>query len=232
MKKSENLISLINHDIKPNSAEFPIACFHLQSYNFNKKMSEKRPAFFLLIIVFVLPVLLIKKRNSLMYFSASALAGFEIIMLLTIQLIIGNMYQLTGILIAGLMAGLALGAGIEFKLLNKLSKQIKGVILIIYYLLIGASYSIILSMRNELFGIILIIVLTLLPALLTGHLFRELSFKGDSSSVYSADLAGSALGFILISGFTVPVIGIKASIFFLSSLVFIGIMFSIIRNKK
>ncbi len=46
-----------------------------------------------------------------MYFSASALAGFEIIILLALQLTVGNMYQLTGLVIAAMMAGLAAGAG-------------------------------------------------------------------------------------------------------------------------
>ena len=60
-------------------------------------------------------MLLIKRRYMLMYFSASALAGFEIIILLTLQIIIGNMYQLTGLVIAGLMAGLAIGSGVNIK---------------------------------------------------------------------------------------------------------------------
>ena len=46
-----------------------------------------------------------------MYFSASALAGFEIIILLTLQLTAGNMYQSAGLILASLMAGLAIGAG-------------------------------------------------------------------------------------------------------------------------
>lgn len=230
-KKSEELESLINHEMKPNRSDFPVACFHLQSYNFSKYLDEKIPAIILMIIVFALPVLAIKRRNMLMYFSASALSGFEIIMLLTIQLTVGNMYQLTGILIAGLMTGLAIGAGVEFKFLNTFSYKFKGVILLIYYIIIGIVYSNILTVKGGLLAVILIILLTILPAILTGHLFRELSIKSDASPVYSADLAGSALGFIFISGFTVPVFGIKVSIFLLSSLIFTGILFGTIRNK-
>ncbi len=50
-----------------------------------------------------------------MYFSASALAGFEIIILLSLQVMVGNMYQLTGLIIAGLMTGLAVGSGINIR---------------------------------------------------------------------------------------------------------------------
>jgi hypothetical protein len=75
-----------------------------------------------------------------------------------------------------------------------------------------------------------------LPALLTGHLFRVLTIKLEGSSItskiYSADLAGSAFGFIFISGFAVPVLGIKVSLFFLALLVLAGYLFGAIRNKN
>ena len=69
----------------------------------------------------------------MMYFSASALAGFEIIILLTVQIIIGNMYQLTGLVIAGLMAGLALGSGANIKSLNGLSPVTTGSICFFWF---------------------------------------------------------------------------------------------------
>jgi hypothetical protein len=54
-------------------------------------VNEKTPAITLMIVAFALPILAIIRRNILMYFSASALAGFEIIMLLTTQLFTDNM---------------------------------------------------------------------------------------------------------------------------------------------
>ena len=116
IKKSDEVNSLMDHGIKQNRSAFPVACFHFQSYNFSKNLDEKIPAIVLMILVFAVPVLTIKRRNLLMYFSASALAGFEIIILLTLQLIIGNMYQLTGLVIAGLMTGLAIGAGADIQI--------------------------------------------------------------------------------------------------------------------
>ena len=170
----------------------------------------------------------------LMYFSASALSGYEIIMLLSIQLIMGNMYQITGLLIAGLMTGLAIGSGVEIKLLNNLSKGTKGVILLLFYVFAGLLFTHTLELKEELAATGLVILSSLFPAILTGHLFRELTneMPGSSSSeIYSADLAGSAFGFILISGFAVPVFGIKMSIFLLSSLIFAGFLFGTVQNK-
>ena len=78
-----------------------------------------------MIILFVLPAAAVKRRNMLMYFSASALAGFEIVILLILQVIAGSMYQLTGLIIAALMAGLALGSGINNRSLNNISIKTK-----------------------------------------------------------------------------------------------------------
>jgi hypothetical protein len=52
-----------------------------------------------------------------------------------------------------------------------------------------------------------------------------------SSVIYSADLAGSALGFIIISGVMVPLFGIQVSVYLLSVLIFAGILFGTTNNK-
>ena len=100
-KKSDEVNSLMDREIRQNRSAFPVACFHFQSYNFSKNLNEKIPSIILMITSLRSPVFTIKRRNLMMYFSASALAGFEIIIFLTLQLIIGNMYQLTGLIIAG-----------------------------------------------------------------------------------------------------------------------------------
>ena len=84
-----------------------------------------------------------------MYFSASALAGFEIIILLTLQIIIGNMYQLSGMVIAGLMAGLAIGSGAEIRILNSASKTIIAMSLLLVYAAIGSIYNYMILLKSE-----------------------------------------------------------------------------------
>ncbi|MEI6048122.1 MAG: hypothetical protein WCS03_04425 [Bacteroidota bacterium] len=233
--KSDEVSLLMDHKIKQNSSAFPVACSHFQSYNFSKNIDEKIPAIIILIIFFVLPVLTIKRKNLQMYFSASALAGFEIIMLLTLQLIVGNMYQLTGLIIAGLMTGLAIGAGMNISFLNFFSVRNKGLGLVAFYVGFGLIYNHILAINSLLPAIGLIIISVFLPALITGQIFRELTIKTEGTSImaaiYSADLAGSAFGFIVISGFAVPTFGIQVSIFLLSALIFAGFLFATIRNK-
>ncbi len=92
-----------------------------------------------------------------------------------------------------------------------------------------------IELKSGLLSVVVIMISGFLPALFTGHIFRELTGKTEgiatSPAIYSADLAGSAFGFIIISGFAVPVLGIKVSVFLLAALVFGGILFGTIRNK-
>jgi hypothetical protein len=233
-KKTEEIEGLMDRGIRRNSSSFPVASYHFQAYSFSKYAGEKIPALVIFACIFAAPFLLIKRRYMLMYFSASALAGFEIIILLTLQIIIGNMYQLTGLVIAGLMAGLAIGSGVKIKSLNGLSPVKSGILLLLMYLLTGLLYNSITGIKHDI-SVGLIILTAFLPALLTGRIFRELTAKSNAmaaiSSVYSADLAGSALGFILVTGVAIPVLGIQSSIFLLSSLIFAGLLFGTIGNK-
>lgn len=236
LKKTVEVLALMDPKVRQNRSDYPIACFHFQSYNFSKNMDEKTIALIILILVFAVPVLTFRGRNLLMYFSASSLAGFEIIVLLTLQLSVGSMYQLTGLIVAGLMGGLAIGSGIDIKLLNKFTLKLKVIFLIIFYITMGFTSAYIPLLKNELTAIILIILTAFLPAILTGHLFRELTLikNGNSklSETYSADLAGSALGFIFISGLAVPAFGIKVSIFLLALLILAGFLFGSVRNNQ
>lgn len=235
IRKSDEVNALIDRGIKQNRSSFPVACLHSQSYQFSKNLGEKVPAIVLMFIVFALPVTTIKRRNLVMYFSASALAGFEIIILLSLQILVGNMYQLTGLIIAGLMAGLAVGSGINISFFNTISLRNKVILLILFYIIFGMTYNLITELKSGLFSVVVIMLSGFLPALFTGNIFHELTGKTEgiaaSPAIYSADLAGSAFGFILISGFAVPVLGIRVSVFLLAALVFGGILFGTIRNK-
>lgn len=234
-RKSAEVISLIDPGIRQNSAKFPVACFHYQSYNLSKNLSERIPAIILMIVIFVLPVLLIRAKNLIMYSSAAALAGFEIIMLFTLQTVIGNMYQFSGLIIAGLMAGLAAGSGIDLPLMKADSFRINAILLILFYLLTGLIFNKILIHGNSFTIICLILILTFIPALFTGQLFRKLTrvniYFTAPSSVYSADMTGSAFGFIFVSGLAVPALGVRITIILLAALIFTSLLFGTIRNK-
>jgi spermidine synthase len=233
-RKSAEINSLIDPDTKQNTSAFPVACLHSQEYQFSKNLGEKWPSIVLTFIVFVLPVLLIRRRNLMMYFSASALAGFEIIILLMLQLMIGNMYQLTGLIIAALMAGLAAGSGVNFSSLVTFSIRMKAISLILFYIIFSLAFNYMIEVKSVFLSVVLIMLSGFLPAVVTGSIFRELTIGKDglatSPAIYSADLAGSAFGFIFISGIIIPAFGIRISVFLLSALVFTGILIWTISN--
>jgi hypothetical protein len=167
--------------------------------------------------------------------SAAALSGFEIIILLVLQTTIGNMYLLTGMVIASLMTGLAIGSAISLKKQMKILIPTTGLLLIVFYIIAGLFINKIPENNSRFISMIALLLLIIIPALLTGQLFslmtkRQSAFS-DPSTVYSADLAGSALGFILVAGFALPALGISLTIILLSSLIFAALLLGTIGNK-
>ena len=235
-KKSKEIYELLDKEIQPNTISNPLAYSYFQAYNLSRNRNEKALVLILLFLLFALPLLAINRKNITMYFTASSLAGFEIIALLMLQVTAGNMYQMTGLIIAGLMAGLATGSGAENQVLNKLSLNQKGTFLILFYLSVALFFNHLINTENRIIAILLILILSFIPALITGNIFREITQDKDgiarASGLYSADLSGSAIGFIAIAGFAVPAFGIIMTIYFLAFLVFMGFMFGTIMNKQ
>jgi spermidine synthase len=233
--KSEEVISLLDSSVKTNRTTLPIACFFYQSFNLSKNLNEKTPAIVLMVALFALSLKALRRDNGIMYFSALSLAGYEIILLLLLQVTVGNMYQVTGLIIAGLMTGLAVGAGINMPLINN-KPFLKVILLITLYIIIGLTSGKIMTMNSRFVVIGLLVISGFCPAVITGNFFRELTSTGglnsNPSRVYSADLAGSAVGFIAFSGLAIPLLGISVSIFFLPVLIFTGFLFTTIGNKR
>jgi hypothetical protein len=234
-RKSDEILSLIDSSVKKNRSAFPVACFYFQSYNLSRDPATKSMAILILTIGFALSFLMVKRNNIIMYFSALSLAGFEIILLLMLQLTIGNMYQLSGIIIASLMAGLAAGSGADLRITRNIPEWLIPLVLGLYYAFAAFCLNLMLSVTGMVPAVMLIVTAGFPPSFITGNLFRKLTisdYNGSlAASVYSSDLAGSAFGFILISGVLIPVFGIRLSILLLSGLIFAGILFGTNRNK-
>jgi hypothetical protein len=169
-----------------------------------------------------------------MYGSAGALAGFEIIMLLILQSSAGNMYQFTGLVLAGFMAGLALGSGLERPVLKPVGLISGPAILIVFYLFTAVISGKLININSLLLETFVILLLSIIPSFITGRIFRLMTEKygyGSASGLYNADMAGAALGFIAVSGIALPLLGIKLTLFLLSGLIFAGFLLGTIRDK-
>jgi hypothetical protein len=167
--KSDEILSVLDKNVRQNRSASPIACFYYQSYNLSRNPTAKSIAAIILIVAFALSISVVRRNNILMYFTASSLAGFEIIILLILQLTIGNMYQLTGIIIAALMTGLAAGSGMKHDLTRI---KVLTFALLLYYLIIAILTNAFLSLSG-IAGTILIISAVLPPSFITGNLFRD-----------------------------------------------------------
>jgi len=232
--KSNEILELINIEAKANTISNPVACFFLQKYNLSKDSNDTTLTIVLVVLLFASPFILFKRSNIPMYFCAAALSGYEIIAFFLLQVTAGNMYRLSGLVITMVMAGLAIGASIGIK---KLENKKMGTLLpylTLYYLVIGTLLIPVISIVPMPNATLFIILTTLFPAIITGHIFRKLTYNNgigpSTSMVYSADLAGSAIGFVVVSTVLVPLLGLRISIFILAAFVLFGWFFG--KNNK
>jgi len=233
--KTDQIISVIDESVRLNHILTPVATFYFQAYNISKSINEKLPLIILLALLFLLPLLTVRRTNMLMYFSSSALAGYEIILLLVLQSSVGNMYQVTGLILAGLLSGLAVGSGLSIPFLESRTYRIKSWLLIICYLAMYFAIKRLVDSDSNVFVTVALIISGFIPAAITGNLFREFTqtamVPSVPSPVYSADLAGSAAGCIVFSGFAVPLIGIGPSLLIFPVLVLTGYLFALKARK-
>ncbi len=234
--KTMETMAVVNYNVKQNTILTPAANFYYQFYHLSRDLEEKTPSIILLCGLFILPLAFVKRGNMLMYSGSVALAGMEIILLLILQSVIGNMYQVTGLIVAGLMAGLATGSGTRIKYLEGSTFGFRALLLIVYYLLICLITGILIKLSSKALVIVILMTAGFIPALITGNLFRGFTGSTDSgaeiSSVYGADLAGSATGFILFAAFFVPFFGIQTSLLTFPILILAGYLFTLSSGKR
>jgi hypothetical protein len=234
--RSEEITALMDSTVKPNRSAVPVACFYYQSFLLSMDTGAKIPSIVLLVVLFALSLLNFRKDTGLMYFSALALAGYEIILLLMLQLTMGNMYRATGLIIAGLMAGLAIGSGSSRLFRTGRHLAIRTFILVVLYAISGLLAGKILAMTWKPAITGLLILLGFLPAVITGSFYRDLTSGGNNvrnpSMVYSSDLSGSAIGFLAFSGIAVPLLGISISLYLLPLLAATGFLFYLASENR
>lgn len=234
--RSEEITALMDTTVKLNRSAVPAACFYYQSFILSMDTGAKIPSIVLLIVLFALSLLNFRKNTGLMYFSALALAGYEIILLLMLQLTLGNMYKATGLIIAGLMAGLAVGSGSSRLSLTRNRLAGGTILLALIYAISGLLAGSILDMTRKPAVTGLLILMGFLPAAITGSYYRYLTSGGNHgqnpSRVYSSDLSGSAIGFLAFSGIAVPLLGISISLFILPFLAATGFLFHMASENR
>jgi hypothetical protein len=170
------------------------------------------------------PFFFIRRKGFVMFAASAGLAGYGMITVFLLQAAIGNMYILSALVLSLLMGGLASGAS-YLSLRMKHTMVTVPLLLALLFILTGA-----LATRLTETGPALLL-LVVFPALLiagflTGNIYRVLTSGSQvdfTGRVYASDLAGSALGYTVVSTLLVPLAGIMNASFILALFILMAV---------
>jgi spermidine synthase len=222
----------LNMEVKPVGYWLQVQRW-LAQFNINKYLL---PGILLLsLLVFLL---LLKPLDLGLFSGGLSASSSEMILLLWLQSVFGYIYQVAGLVFASFMAGLVAGAWYLPRFLKKTDKSafLKLQALMIVYLLVMLLYIYFSSgfAGSGWLHLPLILILTLAAGAVTGlqytvamRIRKDSPLNGISRS-YAADLAGSALGALLVSVFCLPLLGIYLTGFALAgiNLAAIGLIYA------
>jgi len=222
-RKGLQIISVIDTAARVNSAALPVSSWFNNLLSMEKKgVSGSSVA--LLVILMILPFVFAGRGGLMMFSSSAALAGFGMIMVFLLQITVGSIYLLTALIISFLMAGLAAGASFEKLNLRHHLIIIASLLALVYFLtglllrgLVTASPWLVISLAMG---------FTLTSAFLTGSVYRTLTTSGKgmrSGTVYAADLAGAALGYLTVATLLVPLLGPSMVCILLGAMILIAV---------
>lgn len=177
-------------------------------------------------VILIVMLFLLSRLNLIqagMFTGGFAASSSEVILLIAFQIIYGYVYLMSGVIIAFFMGGLTLGAlaGRRIvKAFGPVSYSGNQLAIGLFALLLPLVINVVKPITDHLFIVhSIFFVLTIVISFLVGTLFSIGSHiqKGNvsavTSGIYSADLAGSAFGALIVSAFLIPLIGlVKVSI--------------------
>ena len=171
-----------------------------------------------------------------------AASSVEILLLISFQIIYGYVYFLTGVIISIFMAGLAFGAlwGTNVLRRSDIHSFISVQVCIGCFAIISPLGLTFLNSHSTNFYLVhaIFFFATFVFALCMGAEFALATRlqKGNvstiASNLYSVDLAGSAVGALLVSAYLIPLLGITKVCFIIAILTFTSAAVTIISRKK
>ncbi|MCA1741506.1 MAG: hypothetical protein LC630_03350, partial [Bacteroidales bacterium] len=226
--KRELVLSHVDRKAGQNTALRPVSSLFANILSL-ERMGMKGGIIALLIVLTVIPFIFSARGGMMMFASSAGLAGFGMIMIFILQMAVGNIYVLSAVILTLLMAGLAAGAAWGQALAIKTVTACT-MILTILYAATGLLAPVLVTSTP---APVLAFIFISLPAagFVTGSIYRILTSRGTGSStgaVYASDLAGSALGYMMVSTLLVPLAGTANTAFILAGLIFMsGIVASV-----
>ena len=180
------------------------------------------------VVMFLLALIVYRGSAGGVFLTGFVLGGMQVVLLLFWQMIMGDMYRATGLLFSLMMAGLALGAYLSrLKVFVFRPRFFPVMMFLLAFLSIGAVPLLESMGRVALFPLFTGLVVLLL-AVAGGSIFasgvalQEGSVRKGAAIIYSADVAGGALGSFLIAIFFVPFSGLVNTGYLLGLMLLIG----------
>ncbi len=169
-------------------------------------------------------------------------ASSEFLVLIVYQALFGNIYQMTGLIIALYMFGLTCGAMISYKTGSNTKRCYARVQLIMMFLVVSIPvvFKVATSsagapswaIQGSLFALITVIAYLAGLAFNKATLLTRSSVVITASNLYAIDLAGAASGILLTSMLLTPLLGMWTTCMLLSGLVLAGLIIMYIFGKK
>ncbi len=170
------------------------------------------------LLIFLLLLFSYPREKTGMFVSGFTGAGMEILLIMVMQSFYGFAYLVTPLMITVFMGGLVTGTLVWQRIWRKPSLSKTAVLL--WILALTGALSVIVLKTEQLFvsrwiGMILLGILNFLPGVIVGSVYGILlALSGNNAAagigrLYSADLAGAALGTMIPPLFLVPLIGVS-----------------------
>jgi spermidine synthase len=201
-----------------NTDQRPIPVFYHSFQYISKYFGRNYLIMVIPVILLLLPLFLMNPVSGSMYVTGLSASSAEILLIFWFQTFFGNVYSAIGLIFAIFMGGLALGSYVGNRLKTQVKYHTTGQLLIaLFMLLLPLLWKTGSGNLSDTCAWLVFIPVLLIPALLAGfqYVTSTLRFHNDrkyaASSIYAADLWGSALGVILITFILVPVFGIQRS---------------------
>ncbi|MFN8241085.1 MAG: hypothetical protein U0X39_10110 [Bacteroidales bacterium] len=229
--KSEEILDQLSRLKVDNSVDRPVAVFNYQALSLSRSPVGSVPSLIAILLLALLPALKVRRHTFPMYAASMSLAGVEILILILMQSATGSLYLFAGLLFSVMLAGLALGSYWRHSRFCPREVNTSLLLLLLYYLVTALLVKVFQEDAISTFPMPILLLLIFIPSFLTGALFRLMTGEIDAARVYSADLAGSAAGFILLPLIVIPLAGIFYSFLVAAGLIFTGLIFGTLGNK-
>ncbi len=187
-----------------------------------------------LAIIIVIAFLFLGPLNLGLFAGGFTASALEFILLIWFQVMYGYVFQMTGVIFAVFMAGIAIGSVMMHRVKNSTFRIFLAIQAAIaaFSALLAILMFVIPTNSAHWMIIPLILILVFITGLLTGAQFslsgslRNTSIRQSSGEAFSADLLGSAIGIVLVSVYLIPQLGLPMTGMVLAGLnvVALGVM--------